>query len=81
MQIVRAHARDFTMAAAGHAYGMAPVCDRYYAHTKFSNLSSTCPGFPVKQCYKVSNFEPLMPLPWVVPRSRLETGIRGVVVD
>jgi len=30
IQIVRAHARDLTMAAAGHAYGMAPVCDRYY---------------------------------------------------
>jgi len=29
IQIVRAHARDLTMAAAGHAYGMAPVCDRY----------------------------------------------------
>jgi len=30
IQIVRAHARDFTMAAASQAYGLAPVCDRYY---------------------------------------------------
>jgi len=29
IQIVRAHARDVTMAAAGQAYGLAPVCDRY----------------------------------------------------
>jgi len=31
IQIVRAHARDLTMAAAGQAYGLAPVCDRYNA--------------------------------------------------
>jgi len=30
IQIVRAHARDLTMDAAGEAYGLAPVCDRYY---------------------------------------------------
>jgi len=29
IQIVRTHARDLTMAAAGQAYGLAPVCDRY----------------------------------------------------
>jgi len=29
IQIVRAHARDLPMAAAGQAYGLAPVCDRY----------------------------------------------------
>jgi len=29
IQILCAHARDLTMAAAGHAYGLAPVCDRY----------------------------------------------------
>jgi len=31
IQIVRVHARDLTMAAAGQAYGLAPVCDWYYA--------------------------------------------------
>jgi len=29
IQIVRAHERDLTMTAAGQAYGLAPVCDRY----------------------------------------------------
>jgi len=33
IQIVRAHARDLTMAAASHAYGMAQVCDRYYFYS------------------------------------------------
>jgi len=28
IQIVRAHTRDFTMAAAGQAFGLGPVCDR-----------------------------------------------------
>jgi len=38
IQIVRAHARDLTMAAACQAYGLAPVCDWY--NTKMSLIVS-----------------------------------------